>query len=123
MHTAFLRIALLAAIAIASVASLGPAFAASSPVTPLGMLATGAEGPATGADSGTEVEPVAIWSFVVVLLASAAGGVFYLLKKRMGGFPANPAWTAPIEIMRSSTFPDENTYGDVPAEHGHGGHH
>ena len=45
MHTPFLRIALLAAIAIASVASLGPAFAASSPVTPLGVLATGAEGP------------------------------------------------------------------------------
>ena len=122
MRTLFLRLALATAALLALGSMAATASAASSSAGSSANAAIREEEPLS-AGTGAEIEPVAIWSFIVVLLACGAGGVFYLLKKRMGGFPANPAWTAPIEIMRSSTFPDENTYGDAPADHGHGGYH
>lgn len=70
---------------------------------------------------GRRVEPPILWTVAGVAAISLTGGTFYLLKRRVGGFPANPAWVAPISVMPSSDSPDEGTYGDAPAD-SHGTH-
>ena len=42
-----------------------------------------------------------IWAIVGIAVASAVGGVLYLLKREVGGFPADPDWVAPITILRA----------------------
>ena len=63
-----------------------------------------------------------VWSTAGIVASGILLSVFYLLKRRVGGFPANPAWVAPITIMQSKDFPTEGSYGDVPAD-AHGAHH
>jgi hypothetical protein len=59
------------------------------------------------------------WAVGGVLVGAVVMGVFYLFKRRVGGFPANPDWVAPITIMPSKDFPSQGDYGDVdPAAHG-----
>lgn len=72
---------------------------------------------------GTDIVKVAIWTAVGVTIGGVVLGTFYLLKRRMGGFPENPPWVAPITIMESKDFPDEDTFGDqVPSEQAHAEH-
>ncbi|HET7737580.1 MAG TPA: hypothetical protein VFK32_03315 [Tepidiformaceae bacterium] len=72
-----------------------------------------------------DVVPGLVWSSAGVAVAAVVLGTLYLFKKQIGGFPEHPEWTAPIEVMRSSGFPDENTYGESDGQdaHGHGSHH
>ncbi|MCC6388320.1 MAG: hypothetical protein IT302_13180 [Dehalococcoidia bacterium] len=81
-----------------------------------GPAPTGGEG-----DTGSEhdVVPVLVWSAVGIVAGGIVLSGLYLFKRRIGGFPANPSWVAPITIMPSKDFPTEGSYGDVPA----GGHH
>jgi hypothetical protein len=72
-----------------------------------------ANAPAQSGDEERDVAPMVIWSLVGIGVAVAVGGTFYLLKRRIGGFPANPSWVAPISIEPSSTFPED--YGNGPA--------
>jgi hypothetical protein len=69
-----------------------------------------------------DVVPVAAWTIAGVGVFAVAGAALYFLKRRVGGFPANPTWKAPISIERSETFPAEGDYGDV-APDPHGAHH
>ena len=70
-------------------------------------------------ESGTDVVPMAIWTFAGVLVAAVVGAVFYMLKRKLGLFD-HPTWVAPISITPSSQFADEGTFGDDPVEvHGH----
>ena len=69
-----------------------------------------------------DVVPVALWTFLSVVGAGLAGGVLYLFKRRIGAFPRNPAWVAPITIMRSADAPDEGAFGEAAAV-SHGSHH
>lgn len=81
------------------------------------------EGHATAAPrgAGNDIVPVARWSIIAIFASGLLLSVFYLLKRRVGGFPAHPAWTAPISIERSATFPTDGTYGDsAGGDHGHG---
>ena len=71
---------------------------------------------ALDAGSQGDVRTVAIWTIVGTLLGGFALSILYLLKRRVGGFPRNPAWVAPITIMQSKDFPDEGYYGDTPAD-------
>jgi len=74
------------------------------------------------APAGDQFDERILWSLLAVLLVVPAGGIFYLLKKRLGAFPENPEWVAPISIMRSRDLPDEHTYAgsDAPVDaHGH----
>lgn len=68
-----------------------------------------------GGPSWIDVQEVTIWSLVGIGVGAAVLGVLYLFKKRIGGFPENPAWVAPITIMRSRDLP-----GDDEEEHGFG---
>jgi len=74
-------------------------------------------------DTGNEhdVVPVLVWSSLGVVAGGLVLSVLYVFKRRVGGFPANPSWVAPITIMPSKDFPTEGSYGDVPAG-GHGHH-
>jgi len=73
-----------------------------------------------GGSGEFDVVPVVLWTIVAVLVLCVLGGTFYLLKRRIGAFPRNPTWVAPISIMESKTFPDEGDFGDVPPA---GAHH
>lgn len=74
-------------------------------------------------DDGIDVVPVAAWTLVAVVVGGIILGTFYLLKRRVGGFPENPDWVAPISIEESHTFPKEGDYGDqVPSAQAHAEH-
>ena len=90
-------------------------------MAPLTVLAED-EPLSTAAGPTTDVVPVAVWTIAGVLIMGVVATVFYLLKRRVGGFPANPAWKAPITIMPSKDFADEGAFGDV-APDAHGAHH
>ena len=85
------------------------------------------EGHGESTDSGStgDVKTRVTWMIVGIVGASVAMGLLYLFKRRIGGFPKNPSWVAPITIMPSSELP-----GDVDSHaaesHGHqpaAGHH
>jgi hypothetical protein len=51
-------------------------------------------------------------------------GTLYLLKRRVGGFPEHPSWTAPISVMRSRDLPgDDGADGHAASPDGHGTGH
>lgn len=77
----------------------------------------------TSGDGGTDVVPVAAWTIVGIAIFAAVFGMFYLFKRRIGGFPRNPSWVAPITIMPSREFADEGDFGDqVPSGQAHAEH-
>lgn len=66
----------------------------------------------------SDVQKVAVWSMVGVAGGAVILGVLYTLKRKIGGFPANPSWVAPITIMPSSQLPgDDNSGHEAPAGH------
>lgn len=77
-----------------------------------------------GASTGSEreVEWPLIWTTVGVAGGAVVMAGLYLVKRRLGGFPANPAWVAPISILRSKDSPVEGDYGNAPVD-AHGSHH
>jgi hypothetical protein len=125
-------VALLTAAAL-SLGAFAPAFAADDDRVQVIFRASYDDEPAKGDDHGKEAEsgesegsghdvvPVTLWSIAGVLMFGLALSVFYALKRRVGGFPKNPLWKAPISVERSATFADEGTFGDAPAA-GHGHH-
>ena len=60
-----------------------------------------------------------IWAVIGVAAASAIGGVLYLLKREVGGFPSDPDWIAPISILRSGESPIDVDDFDEPPEDQH----
>lgn len=75
--------------------------------------------------AGGGVATRVIWMFAGVLGGALVLGILYLLKRRVGAFPKNPEWVAPITIMPSSELPgDDDTHEAHVEEHGdaHGGH-
>ena len=121
-----IRFALLATLIVAAFLAVAPVAA----MEPFGAEAAlhgrggfGQEG-TPAADSGTEIEPVAIWTFAVIMMLGGVGGMLYLFKKRMGGFPAHPTWKAPITVMRSKDFADDATWPEgATGDTGHGAQH
>jgi hypothetical protein len=75
--------------------------------------------PAEDGDSGFDVVPGLVWTTAGVAIAAVVMGVLYLFKRRIGGFPANPSWVAPITIMESKDFPAEGDYGDTTPDSHH----
>ncbi len=117
----------LALAGVAGLIALGavPAFAMEAARDPLPVVAgvrpqEHGGGASTGSDR--EVEPMLIWTTIGVAGGAVAMAGLYLLKRRRGGFPANPAWVAPISILRSKDSPVEGDYGNAPAD-AHGSHH
>ncbi len=67
-----------------------------------------------------EAQDVTIWSLVAIAAGLVVLGVLYTLKRKVGGFPENPGWVAPITIMPASQLPGDDT---DPHGHGHGTGH
>lgn len=86
------------------------------------LLATPAlavEGSPTGGN-GRDILPPVVWMLCGVAASAVLLSIFYLLKRRIGGFPANPAWVAPITIMLSSESPQDGAaHGPAAAEDHH----
>jgi hypothetical protein len=65
-----------------------------------------------------DVVPVATWTFAGILAGAVVLGTLYLFKRRIGAFPKNPSWVAPITILPSNE--NAESFGDAPAgDHGH----
>jgi hypothetical protein len=114
MTTLPLRLAFLAIVALLAVGAVLPAFALESPANlPIAGTFAAAE------SGGTDVMPMVVWSIVAVLVAGVVFGTLFLLKRRVGGFPANPTWVAPISVMPSKDFADEGTFSEAPQDSHH----
>ncbi|MGD9934378.1 MAG: hypothetical protein AB7T37_11750 [Dehalococcoidia bacterium] len=126
MKSLALRVLLLAAVVFPVAGPAGTAFAADVLPIASGVSVLREDEPVGGAHggegSGVDVVPVAVWTTVGIVASGLLLGVFYLFKRRIGGFPANPEWVAPISIERSETFAKEGDFGDV-APDAHGAHH
>lgn len=64
-------------------------------------------GPTAQQDSQGDVVPRVVWMLGGVAASAVVMGLLYLFKRRVGGFPKNPAWVAPITIMPSSELPGD----------------
>ena len=78
------------------------------------------DGPVTtqGQASDQDVIPRVKWMLAGIFVGGYALSMLYLLKRRLGGFPENPGWVAPITIMPSSQLPGD-TDPHAPDNHGH----
>jgi hypothetical protein len=100
-------------------------------VTALPAASAFAQESTAGTNSNSDVVPTLVWMALGVAGFGVALTMCYFLKRRLGGFPKNPSWVAPISIRPSSDFPadtdahgaaahDEHTPGapsHVPAGH------
>jgi hypothetical protein len=76
------------------------------------------EGGSSSGSSWSDVKEVAIWMMVGIAASAVVLGVLYLLKRRVGGFPKDPAWVAPISIQRSADLPGDDNAGHEADAHG-----
>ncbi len=119
-----LRIALLATVSASAIA-FGAALPASAAAIPepapivRAWQAPRQEHPEGESGAGGDNTKILLWSISGVAAGGVVMGTLYLLKRRVGAFPKNPTWVAPISIMESKTFADEGTFGDAQSE----GHH
>ena len=111
-----------------TVGALAPSAAIASPVDPAPVVRSVVREQAHGeegqAGSPRAVERILLWSVAGVGLGALGLTTLYLLKRRIGAFPSNPTWVAPITIMPSRTFADEFTFSSGESEVHHSpGHH
>ena len=116
-------------VSVLLVGALAPSTAIASPFGPTPIVRSVVREQAHGEEEGPAgsarpVERILLWSVTGVGLGALGLTTLYLLKRRIGGFPSNPAWVAPITIMPSRTFADESTFSSVESEVHHSpGHH
>lgn len=62
-----------------------------------------------------------VWMVAGILAAATILGTLYLFKRRIGAFPRNPTWVAPIAIMKASDLPGDRDPHEAtaPDDHGH----
>jgi len=107
-----------------SLGAVLPASASWIPVEPIPIVRTAAqEGHADDTEGGHDVAPMLLWSIAGVAAGGVVLGTLYLLKRQVGGFPANPEWVAPITVMPSRDNADDSTWGNGGDGHGHGDPH
>ncbi len=73
-----------------------------------------------GSNPDNDIKVTVTWMIVGIAIAAVVLGTLYLFKRRVGGFPENPTWVAPITIMRSEDLPQDD--GSNPPPNGGGGH-
>ncbi len=103
----------LLAVFLAIVGMVPAAAAMTDPATATGV----AEAAQETNDNESSVWPMVTWSLVVIGAFCLLLGILYLFKRRIGGFPENPSWTAPITVMPASENPTEETFGLEPDDH------
>ena len=132
MRISALRAAFAAFATVGLLAGPPPAFAADDWTAPPAPTVSNQEG-GHGENDGHHVEASPQgedqdaqkvgWMLAGIGGAAVLFGVFYLFKRRIGAFPANPIWVAPITIMRAGDSPDEGDFGPTEAhDHGATGH-
>ena len=84
----------------------------------LALVGTARAAEVTPQGSSLDLEKV-IWTISAIAVASLIMGILYLFKRRIGAFPRNPTWIAPISIMPSKDLPDESQEPTEIAPHGH----
>ena len=117
--------ALLVATVFASCLVLGgltPSLAAASVAEPTPIVRSVLRN-AREPTSGRAVERILLWSVAGVGAGALALTTLYLFKRRIGGFPSNPSWVAPITIMPSRTFADESTFSSGESDVNHSPSH
>ena len=75
-----------------------------------------------GGPEWTDARSMALWSLIGVSIFGGALGVLYLFKRRVGGFPENPTWVAPISVMLASDLPGDDGDGHGAEHDAHGSH-
>lgn len=70
----------------------------------------------------TSIKEVVLWSTAALSATLIVLTALYMLKRRVGGFPENPDWVAPIQVLYSKDSPDEGYFGDVDPNAAHGAH-
>ena len=104
--------------------TIAPAGAAWIPADPAPIVRTRAqENQPAETDGERPVEPVILWSLSGIAAGAVVLGTLYLFKRKIGAFPENPAWVAPITIMPSRENADDATFGGTADAHGHGDPH
>lgn len=102
------------------------AWAATLPPQPAPAIATAQEEPHGEEQTiplSDRAKTVLVWAIIGVAVVAGVGGIFYQVKRKLGGFPENPSWVAPITVMPSRELPDEGDFGDqVPSEQAHAEH-
>lgn len=109
--------------ALLAMAVVSPAAFATETQAPASQPPTTTAFQDEGAASERAVEPVILWSLTGIAAGAVVLGMLYLLKRRIGGFPENPPWVAPIFITPSSDNPTEETFGAAPDHDSHGSGH
>lgn len=71
------------------------------------LLTAAAQQTTAGSSSNTDVVPTLAWAAIGVACFAVVLSGLYLLKRKVGGFPRNPSWVAPISIRPSREFPGE----------------
>ncbi len=75
-----------------------------------------------GAARSTSIQEVVLWSTAVLAASLVVLSALYMLKRRIGAFPDNPDWVAPIQVLYSKDAPDEGYFGDADPHAAHGAH-
>lgn len=120
------RLLVIGAAGALSLGTILPATASWIPVEPIPIVRTaGQESHAPDEEEGSsqDVNTVLLWSIASVAAGAVVLGTLYLLKRQVGGFPANPTWVAPITIMPSRDNSTDATWGSGSDDHGHGDPH
>jgi hypothetical protein len=74
-------------------------------------------------DNGSGTVTRALWTLAGIGVGALALSILYLLKRRVGGFPEDPTWVAPISIMPADENATEESFGETPAHDGHASGH
>lgn len=119
------RLLVLGAAGAISLGAVLPASAGWIPDEPAPIVRTWGQEGAQPDEGGRDVKPVVLWSIAGVAAGAVVMGTLYLLKRQVGGFPANPTWVAPITIMPSRENATDATWASGEDAHGdsHGDHH
>jgi hypothetical protein len=125
MHRLSLRLApLLVAVVLCFSVFQAAAAASLAPLAGPQLTIENQHEPATTAsESTTNIKKNVLWMFSGIGASAIVLTALYMLKRRVGAFPENPDWVAPITIMRSKDAPDEGAYGAVAGHDAHGSHH
>lgn len=120
------RLLVLGAAGAIGLSTILPAGATWVPIDPVPIVRNRAhedEAPSEDKDVTTTL----LWSIGGIGAGAVVMGTLYLFKRKIGGFPKNPTWVAPITIMPSRENPTDETWGAGDAAHGHsdpqGAHH
>jgi hypothetical protein len=123
MHRISLRFAPVLIAALMSFSLVSFASAAIAPAPSADHAIADQQNGDDAAERTTSIQEVVLWSTAALAALLIVLTALYMLKRRVGAFPENPDWVAPIQVLYAKDAPDEGHFGDVDPAHGaHGSH-